>query len=51
MRYQIPIPMDPPGDSKGNGIDDWDALILPRSAFDSTTVSLWSPVTRSDIAW
>ncbi len=51
MRTQIPIPMDPQGDSKGNGVDDWNALILPRSGFDSTTVSLWSPVTRSDIAW
>ncbi len=51
MRREIPIPLDPPGDSKGNGADDWDVLILPRSGFDSTTVSLWSPVTRSDVAW
>ena len=51
MKQSIPIPMDPPGDSKGNGCDDVDALILPRGGFDQTTVTLWSPVTRSDIAW
>lgn len=51
MRTEIPIPMDPLGDSKGNGVDDVDALILPRAAFDSTTITLWSPVTRNDIAW
>ncbi|CAM9331811.1 unnamed protein product, partial [Ectocarpus fasciculatus] len=51
MKSAIPIPMDPAGDSKGNGCDDVDALILPRGAFDQTTVTLWSPVTRSDIAW
>lgn len=51
LRTSIPIPMDPPGDTKGNGCDDNDALILPRGGFDTTTVTLWSPVTRSDIAW
>lgn len=51
MRQQIPIPMDPPGDSKGNGVDDWDVLVLPRSGFDSTTIAPWSPITRSDVAW
>merc|ERR1712100_234494 len=39
------------GDTKENGVDDIDALILPRGAFDSTTITLWSPVARSDIAW
>ena len=51
MRDSIPIPMDPPGDTKGNGVDDVHALILPRGAFDNTTITLWSPVTRTDIAW
>jgi len=51
MRNTIKIPQDPPGDSKDNGCDDNDALILPRGGFDSTTVSTWSPVTRTDIAW
>jgi len=51
MRNTIKIPMDPAGDSKGNGCDNVDALILPRGGFDSTTVATWSPVTRNDIAW
>lgn len=51
IRNTIKIPMDPAGDSKGNGCDDNDALILPRGGFDSTTVATWSPVTRTDIAW
>ena len=51
MKSEIMIPQDPKGDTKGNGCDDIDALILPRGGFDSTTVALWSPVCRSDIAW
>lgn len=51
IRNTIKCPMDPPGDTKGNGCDDNDALILPRGGFDTTTVATWSPVTRSDIAW
>ena len=51
MKTSIPIPMDPLGDTKENGCDDVDALILPRGGFDATTVALWSPVCRSDIAW
>lgn len=51
LRNEIKIPMDPAGDTKGNGCDDNDALILPRGGFDQTTVTLWSPVTRNDIAW
>ena len=52
MKESKPIPFDDgKGDSKGNGCNDNDALILPRGAFDSTTVTLWSPVARSDIAW
>ena len=51
MRNQIKIPCDPPGDSKDNGCDDSDLIIGPRSAFDGVTISAWSPVTRSDVAW
>ena len=51
MKNSIKIPMDPPGDSKGNGCDDTDLIISPRSAFDGVTISAWSPVARSDIAW
>lgn len=51
MRESIPIPQDPAGDSKGNGCDDNHALILPRGGFDQTTVTLWSPVSRTDVAW
>jgi glutathione peroxidase len=49
----IRYPMDAKGDddTKDNGCADADALILPRGNFDSTTVTLWSPVARSDIAW
>jgi len=38
-------------DSNENGCPDTDVLILPRGGFGGTTVTLWSPVTRSDIAW
>eukprot|EP00746_Dinoflagellata_sp_MGD_P154394 gnl/MRDRNA2_/MRDRNA2_84779_c0_seq2.p1 gnl/MRDRNA2_/MRDRNA2_84779_c0~~gnl/MRDRNA2_/MRDRNA2_84779_c0_seq2.p1 ORF type:complete len:155 (+),score=23.42 gnl/MRDRNA2_/MRDRNA2_84779_c0_seq2:294-758(+) len=51
LKSKLPYPTDPPGDTKGNGCDDNDALILPRGNFDSTTITLWSPVCRSDIAW
>jgi len=51
MRNTIKIPQDPAGDTKGNGCDDSDALILGRQGFDGTTVATWSPVTRTDIAW
>lgn len=51
MREAVPMPQDPAGDSKGLGCDDNHALLLPRGAFDQTTVTLWSPVSRTDIAW
>jgi len=38
-------------DTKGNGCLDGDALVLPRGKFGGSTVVLWTPVTRSDIAW
>ena len=31
--------------------NDGDALVLPRGGFGGTTVVLWTPVARSDIAW
>lgn len=34
-----------------NGCADIDALILPRGNFGGSTVTLWTPVARSDIAW
>jgi len=52
MKSEIKIPQDGDiGDTKGNGVDDVDALILPRGGFGGTTVTLWSPVSRADIAW
>jgi glutathione peroxidase len=51
MREAVPIPQDPAGDTNELGCDDNHALILPRGGFDQTTVTLWSPVTRTDIAW
>jgi glutathione peroxidase len=52
MKETKPIPFNTgKGDTKENGCNDEDALILPRGAFDSTTITLWSPVARSDIAW
>ena len=50
LKSSIPIPCDV-GDSKGNGVDDRDVLITARESYDGTTVALWSPVCRSDIAW
>jgi glutathione peroxidase len=38
-------------DTKGNGVNDGDALVLPRGGFGGTTVVLWTPVARSDVAW
>jgi len=38
-------------DTKGNGCADYDALVLPRGNFGGSTVVLWTPVARSDIAW
>ena len=38
-------------DTNDNGCGDADALVLPRGGFGGTTLTLWSPVARSDIAW
>ena len=45
------IPSGDMSDTKGNGCADIEALVLPRGGFGGTTVTLWTPVTRSDIAW
>ena len=37
--------------AQGNGVIDDDALVLPRGGFGGTTVVLWTPVSRADIAW
>jgi glutathione peroxidase len=51
MKEEIMIPVGDMADTKGNGCADVDALVLPRGAFGGSTVVLWTPVTRSDIAW
>jgi len=49
LKSEIAIPNGEKKDTKGNGCLDEEALVLPRGGFGS--VHLWSPVTRSDIAW
>lgn len=51
MKREIKAPSDENMDSKGNGVDDSDVLILSRGKFGNSTVTLWTPVCRSDIAW
>ena len=51
LKESMMIPSGGMEDTKGNGCADIDALILPRGGFGGTTVSLWTPVCRSDIAW
>jgi len=51
LKSEQMIPVGDQADTKGNGCADIDALILPRGGFGGTTVSLWTPVCRSDIAW
>jgi len=51
MKEEMMVPSGALEDTKENGCNDIDALILPRGGFGGTTVSLWTPVCRSDIAW
>jgi len=51
MKQEIMIPMGGMEDTKENGCADIDALVLPRDMFGGSTVVLWTPVARSDIAW
>jgi glutathione peroxidase len=51
LKAAQPIPSGPMEDTKGNGVADEDALVLPRGGFGGSTVVLWTPVARSDVAW
>lgn len=51
LKSEMMIPSGDLTDSKGNGCADIDALVLPRGGFGGSTVVLWTPVARSDIAW
>jgi len=51
LKSEMLIPCDEMVDTKGNGCADPDALVLPREKFGGSTVVLWTPVARSDIAW
>jgi len=51
MKSEQPIPAGEGEDTKENGCADEEALVLPRGAFGGSTVVLWTPVARSDIAW
>ena len=51
LKSEMMIPSGDMSDTKGNGCADIEALVLPRGGFGGTTVTLWTPVTRSDIAW
>jgi len=51
MKSEMMIPSGNMDDTKENGVADIDALVLPRGGFGGTTVTLWTPVARSDIAW
>jgi len=52
LKNEMKMPADGmDADTKGNGCNDGDALVLPRGAFGGSTVVLWTPVARSDIAW
>jgi len=51
LKAENPIPAGEMVDTKGNGVADEEALVLPRGAFGGSTVVLWTPVARSDIAW
>jgi len=51
LKSEIMFPSDESADTKENGYGDDDILVLPRGGFGGTTVTLWTPVARSDIAW
>mmetsp|Transcript_73113 Transcript_73113/g.162383 ORF Transcript_73113/g.162383 Transcript_73113/m.162383 type:complete len:158 (-) Transcript_73113:505-978(-) len=51
LKQEIMIPFGGLEDTKENGCADIDALVLPRGNFGGSTVVLWTPVCRSDIAW
>jgi len=51
LKTEQMIPCGEMEDTKDNGCADEDALVLPRGKFGGSTVVLWTPVARSDIAW
>ena len=51
LKSEMMIPSGGMEDTKENGCADIDALVLPRGGFGGSTVVLWTPVCRSDIAW
>jgi len=51
LKSEMMIPSGGMEDTKENGCADIDALVLPRGGFGGSTVVLWTPVARSDIAW
>jgi len=51
LKAEMPMPCGEMVDTKGNGCADPEALVLPRGAFGGSTVVLWTPVARSDVAW
>ena len=50
LKSEMMIPSGEMEDT-GSGCADIDALVLPRGGFGGSTVVLWTPVARSDIAW
>lgn len=51
LKNELRMPSDEGTETSGNGMPDDDCLVLPRGGFGGTTVVLWTPVLRSDIAW
>jgi glutathione peroxidase len=51
LKSEMVVPVGEYVDTKGNGCADVEALVLPRGNFGGSTVVLWTPVARSDIAW
>ena len=51
LKSEMMIPSGGMEETKENGCADIDALVLPRGGFGGSTVVLWTPVARSDIAW
>jgi len=51
LKDELRAPTGGEEDTKENGMPDDEALVLPRGGFGGTTVVLWTPVARSDIAW
>jgi glutathione peroxidase len=51
LKSEMMFPCDEMVDTKGNGCANPDALVLPREKFGGSTVVLWTPVARSDVAW